>query len=322
MNNEAVSSIISAIKKYDTFSIVPHTNPDADAIGSCYAMAHVLKAMGKKADVYVEEQLPKKLSFLPGESLIYEKAADYDVCLCIDCGDIGRVGVRKPLIDSSKVSINVDHHYANTNYADINLVVSQASSAGEICYDLIKELGVDIDMDCAICLYSAICADTGGFKFSNTTPDTMRKAADLLEKKIDAAKITRLLFDTESIEQMRLKGEISSKVEIYCDGVVAVAYLTKQMLEKYDLNEKDVDNICDIARRIEGVEVAISVKECASSIKVSLRSNEYIDVSKIAEKFGGGGHVRASGLMLECDFDTAKKKIVDEVIKTVKEYRR
>ncbi len=321
MNNGVVDLIISAIEKHDTFAIAGHTNPDADAIGSCYAMAHILKAMGKKADVYVEEEIPKSLTFLPGKSIVYEEAKSYDVCLCIDCGDIRRVGVRSSLIDSAKVSINIDHHYANTNFANINLVVAQACSSGEICYDLIKQLGVDIDKDCAVCLYSAMSADTGGFKYSNTTPDSLRKAADLLEKKIDAAKINRLLFDTESIEQMRLKGEISNRVEIYCDGAVALSYLTKQMLEKYDLSDKEVDNICDIARRIEGVEVAISVKECASSIKISLRSNEYIDVSKIAEKFGGGGHVRASGLVLDCDFDTAKKKIVDEVIKTVKEYR-
>ena len=197
-----------------------------------------------------------------------------------------------------------------------------ASSSGEICYGLIKSLGAKIDKETALCLYSAICADTGGFKYSNTTPKKLLIAADLLECGIDVAKINKLLFDTESYNEMCLKGEIASKVEIYCNGLVGVVYATKDMLQSYGINDKEVDNIVDIARRVDGVEVAVSIKESDSIIKVSLRSSEYIDVSKIAESFGGGGHVRASGFVMKEKFEIAKKKIIDEVIKTVKEYKR
>ena len=322
MTNNNLLSIADTIKKYNTFSIVPHINPDSDAMGSCYAVKYALESMGKRATVYTTEKLPKHLEFLGGAYNIFDKGEDCDVCLCIDCGDIGRVGERKAFMDTTKLSINIDHHYANSCFADMNYVDASACSAGEICYELINLLGVEITKECAFYLYSAICADTGGFRFSNTTPKALRIAADLLECGIDSAKINKALFDTQSYEQMRLKGEIAKEVTLYADGLVAVACVTKDMLSRYGISEKDIDNIVDIARSVEGVEVAVSIKEGSELVKVSLRSNEYIDVSKIAEKFGGGGHVRASGFVMSEDYETAKEKIIDEVIKTVKEYKK
>ena len=121
---------------------------------------------------------------------------------------------------------------------------------------------------------------------------------------------------------MRLKGEIAKEVTLYADGLVGVACVTKDMIVHYGVAEKDIDNIVDIARSVEGVEVAVSIKEGSELVKVSLRSNEYIDVSKIAAKFGGGGHVRASGFVMSEDYETAKQKVINEVIKTVKEYKK
>ena len=322
MTNNSLKSIADTIKKYNTFSVVPHINPDADAIGSCYAIAHALEGMGKSVTVYTEEALVKHLAFLPGEYSVFEKSEECDVCLLVDCGDIGRVGERKALMASSKVSINIDHHYANSCFADMNYVDASACSSGEICYALINMLGAEITKECAVCLYSAMCADTGGFRYSNTTPKALRTAADLIEYNIDLAKINKLLFDTQSYNEVRLKGEIAKGVELYCDGLVGVACVTRDMLDSYGADDKEVDNIVDIARSIEGVEVAVSIKEGSSLIKVSLRSNEYTDVSKIAGKFGGGGHVRASGFVMSEDFETAKEKIICEVIKTVKEYKK
>ncbi|MBE7026066.1 MAG: bifunctional oligoribonuclease/PAP phosphatase NrnA [Ruminococcaceae bacterium] len=322
MTNDNLLLIADAIKKYDTFSILPHINPDSDAMGSCYAIKYALESMGKCAVVYTGESLPKHLEFLGAEYSVFDKAQEYDACLCIDCGDIGRIGDRKAFMDLSKLSINVDHHYANSCFADMNYVDASACSAGEICYELINLLGVEITKECAFYLYSAICADTGGFRFSNTTPKALRIAADLLECGIDVAKINKALFDTQSFDQMRLKGEIAKEVALYADGFVGVACVTKDMLSRYGISEKDIDNIVDIARSVEGVEVAVSIKEGSELVKVSLRSNEYIDVSKIAAKFGGGGHVRASGFVMSEDFETAKQKIIDEVIKTVKEYKK
>lgn len=322
MTNNSLKSIADTIKKYNTFSIVPHINPDSDAMGSCYAVKYALESMGKRATVYTVEKLPKHLEFLSGEYNVFDKVEQHDVCLCIDCGDIGRVGERKALMDLAKISINIDHHYANSCFADMNYVDASACSSGEICYELINILGTEITKECAFYLYSAMCADTGGFRFSNTTPKALRIAADLLECGIDVAKINKLLFDTQSYDQMRLKGEIAKEVALYQDGLVAVACVTKNMLSQYGIAEKEIDNIVDIARSVEGVEVAVSIKEGSKLVKVSLRSNEYIDVSKIAEKFGGGGHVRASGFVMSEDYKTAKEKIIDEVIKTVKEYKK
>lgn len=311
-------TIIDILRTKQTFAILPHINPDADAMGSCYAVKHALEAMGKRAVVYIEEALPAYLSFLYGESTVFTQAEPFDVCLCIDCGDLGRTGARSVMIETAKVSVNIDHHYANTNFAQINLVDAQASSSGEICCGILSELGA-LTPAIATCLYGAICADTGGFKYSNTTAKTMRTAADLLEYGIDLARINKILFDTESYAMMKLKGEIVSKVELYCGGLVGVAYVTQEMVSRYGVDSKDIDNIVDIPRKIEGVEVAVSLKECDKGIKVSLRSNEYIDVSKIAESFGGGGHVRASGALIETDLETAKQKLINEITKAVGE---
>ena len=316
------AQIIDILRTQNTFAIVPHINPDADAMGSCYAVQHVLERMGKKAVVFVEEELPRYLSFLHGNCSVFTQAEPYDVCLCIDCGDLGRTGARGALLDMAKIGVNIDHHYANTNYAAVNLVDASASSSGEICYGLLSELGEPITPAVGACLYSAICADTGGFKYSNTTSKTMRIAADLLELGIDLAGISKRLFDTESYASFQLKGEIINNIRLYCNGLVGTASVTMAMMARYGVNSKDIDNIVDLARKVDGVEVAVSFKECEKGIKISLRSNEFIDVSKIAEKFGGGGHVRAAGLLMETDLETAQSQLLDEIITTVGEQMR
>lgn len=321
--NNSLGEIAEIIKNNNTFSIVPHINPDADAMGSCFAMKHILGRMGKKADVYVQEELPSYLSFLPGEVKIYENGGDADVCLCIDCGDMGRIDKRAQLLECAKITVNIDHHYSNSKYAQINHVDASSSSAGEICCALIAELGEEIDKAAADCLFCALCGDTGSFKYSNTSPKTLRMAADLVEKGADVAKISKAIFDTESFEAIKLKGEISSQAQTYADGLVGVVVLSEQMLSKYNVDGRDVDNIVDIARKIEGVEVAVSIKEAGEDVKVSLRSNEYIDVSKIAAKFGGGGHVRASGVIIKGkSLVEAKEAVIEEVVKAVKEYTK
>lgn len=316
MNNLNKKAVADILKENMSFIILPHISPDADAIGSCYAMKRILEHMGKSAGVCVQESIPEYLSFIPGEAVLYEqipKDGKYDVCLCIDCGDIKRVDRRAELFDRAKISVNVDHHYSNTNYADVNFVDADACSAGEICFGIIKELHQEIDTETAVCLYSAICGDTGGFRYSNTTPATMRIAAELLEKKIDSAKINRLLFDCENFDTVRLKGEIGSRAELFFGGLIGTACVDKNMLEKYGVEPEDADNIVDIVRRIKGVEVAVSFKESDIGIKISLRSNDRIDVSKIAAKFGGGGHIRASGVLMKCGMDEAKERIIKAI---------
>lgn len=316
------AQIIDILRTQNTFAILPHINPDADAMGSCFAVQHVLERMGKTAVVFIEEELPHYLSFLNGTCRMFTQAEPYDVCLCIDCGDLGRTGMRSAFLDKAKVSVNLDHHYSNTKYAAVNLVDAAASSSGEICYDLLSELGEAITLEVGTCLYGAICADTGGFKYSNTTAKTMRAAADLLELGVDIAKINQILFDTESLASFQLKGEIIRGIRLYCNGLVGVASVTLEMMERYGVCSKDIDNIVDLARKVDGVEVAVSFKECEKGIKISLRSNEFVDVSKIAEKFGGGGHIRASGLLMETDMETAQRQLLEEIKNVVEEQMR
>lgn len=312
-------TIIDLFRTKHTFAILPHINPDADAIGSCYAVKHVLEAMGKRAAVFVEEALPPYLSFLEGESTVFTQAEPFDVCLCIDCGDLGRTGARSALLDTAQISVNIDHHYANTCFAQVNLVDAGASSSGEICYGLLAQMGAEITPVIASCLYSAICADTGGFRYSNTSAATMRAAAGLLEYGVDIARINKVLFDTESYPVFQLKGEIIRRVELHCGGTVGLVCVDEELLRRYGVDSKEVDNLVDLPRRVEGVEIAVSLKESDKGIKVSLRSNEWADVSKIAERLGGGGHVRAAGILMDMDMAAAKRLLLQEIKKAVGE---
>lgn len=312
------NKIIDIFHKYNTFALLPHISPDADTIGSCCAVAEMIENMGKQAVVFVEEELPSYLAFLGGKYKTFTQPKRFDVCICIDCGDIGRVGARSALFSEASLIVNIDHHYANTKFADINLVDDSSSSAGEICYELLSKMDA-VTQNIAFYLYTAICADTGGFKFSNTAPKTLRAAADLLEYSINAAKINKLLFDTESYSVFQIKGEIMRGTELFCKGRAALVSADIELMRRFDTDSKEIDNIIDIARRIEGVEVAVSLKESKAGIKISLRSNERVDVSKIAEKFDGGGHVRAAGILMETDMSTAKRLLMEEVASAIGE---
>lgn len=323
MMNNSKKLIADTIKQNNTFAIFPHVSPDSDALGSCYAMKQIIEKMGKSAVVYVQEPIGKYLYYLGQNCEVFSGAKRIDVCIVIDCADINRLGERKAFFDTSDISINIDHHYTNTNFCDINLVCPEASSAGEICYDIIKELGETIDYKTANFLYSAICSDTGGFKYSNTSPYTMHIAAELIEKGADTARINKAIFDTESYDQIRLKGELSQSIRLYYDGKIGVVAVSKAQCKKYGVDMNDIDNIVDIVRRIEGVETAISLKESDNNItKVSLRANEYCDVSKIAMHFGGGGHVKAAGATINDSIKKAEKAVVDEAIRVMKEYEK
>lgn len=295
----------------DTIALIPHTSPDADTLGSCFAVMRMLEQLGKRATVYADEPTPSYLTFLNGHSVVYAgEAVTCDVCLCIDCGDLERISTRLPVFESATHTASIDHHYTNTSFAALNCIDGEASSTGELCCELRQLLGVPMDRQIATCLYAAITADTGGFRYSNTTPAALRSAAELLEAGIDVWKINRMIFDTVSIEKMRLKGMIAQNVRLYADGLIAVVEATKEMIELSGAKSEEVSNIVDIARQIAGTEVAVSFKEGVEGIKVSMRSNEYIDVGAVATRFGGGGHKRAAGLTINAALPEAEAQII------------
>ncbi len=306
-----MNEIAALLKTAQTIAVLPHTSPDADTLGSCFALAYALGKQGKSTMVYTDEAIPEYLSFLDGKYEIFAgEAPVYDVCLCLDCGDMERLGGRAAVFAAAAYTINIDHHYTNTNFADYNLVEPLASSTGEICYRLLQYIGAEIDTYIASCLYAALSGDTGGFRYSNTSASSLRTAADLMEHGIDAWEINRLLFGTEDIAALRFKGSLSQRIQVLEGGLVAVVTVDAASLAESGLASDQLENIVDIPRQVRGAEVAVSFKESDGEVKVSLRSNAYIDVGDIAVRLGGGGHKRAAGLTVKAGLELAQELVL------------
>lgn len=310
-----MNKLKALIENAQTIAILGHISEDADSVGSCLAMCEALKNLGKAAVLYLSEPLEKRLSFIDEEMTVYSgEAKEYDLVICIDCGDIGRLGARRAIFDKAAHTANIDHHYTNTNFAEYNLVDADASAAGEILYPLFKKLGFEITASMAKNLYMAIASDTGSFKYSNVKPQTFEIAAALISHGIDHAEISRRLFDTESLEMLRFRGYLMHRVECFANGRLALVSVDEETFARFGISEKDMGDIVNIPRVVEGVSAAVALRCTADGrIKVSFRSNGGINVGEIALKFGGGGHEMAAGATLTLSLDEAKQQVIQAV---------
>lgn len=315
-------NIITSIKESDKIIIMPHLNVDGDGYGSSLALGMILNKMGKHVKVLLEEAAPEVYTFLPGSELvdIYKvQNSFYDLAIALDTGDMGRLGQRADIFSSSKKTINIDHHNTNTEFAFYNYVDSKASAVGEIVYQLIKELGENLDRDISTCLYVAIATDTGGFRYSNTTAVTHQIAGELLNSGVDVADISQKLFDSTTLQKVKLSSLASDSLELLEKGKISIMVLTDEMMAKAGAKEEDCDGIVNIGRSIRGVEVSILLRQRKNGeIKGNLRSNTNVDVSAIAGMFGGGGHKKAAGFTAAGKLEDIKKQLIDDIKEEIK----
>ena len=318
---KSVSKKILDAKK---IGITFHASPDGDAIGSSLALLNGLKSLGKDAYIVSKEEIPQNLKFLPlGETVdgLTEKPLEgTDLVIVVDCGNVERI-----CADNSEYKgeiINIDHHVSNENFGVLNLVEADSAAASEIIYLLLKEMDVDFQskseqmLDIARCIYTGLITDTGSFRHSNVTPRTLTIAAELISIGLNHNKIYNELFDNKPFNRVKLIGFALSTIELLLDGKVTFIGLSIDLLEGLNLGSVDTSDIISTALSIENVEVAVVLKETEDGVKASLRSKNDIDVSKIAETFGGGGHVKAAGLKIkETSLEEAKKKILEEISK-------
>lgn len=304
--------IIEILRDVKSAAIIPHISADGDAVGSCKAMEEMLSSMGIKTVIYLEEPLEQRLKFLDGGMVLYNgSAVEHDVCIVLDCGDEGRIGNRMPIVRAAEKVINIDHHRTNTYFGDENYVDTEASATGELLARLFRAMGEKLTDKAAEYLYAAICSDTGCFAYSNTSPETMRIAAELMEYNFDHAEIARLLFDCVSINTALMRAELTSCIHSYYGGKLRIVAADEEFAAKYGVEPNDIQGLVDIPRGIDGTEVAVSIKQADGKIKASLRSNGNTDVATIAQTLGGGGHTRAAGCTLDAaDLDEAENIIV------------
>lgn len=313
-----MQAVIDKINAAKSVAIITHVNEDPDTLGSCFAFAKMMRKMGKEATIYVSGKIEDRLSFMGNDYVTYTKGMthNHDLCACLDCGDLGRIGERKALFEEIGNSINIDHHMTNTLFADANLVDGKASAAAEIITLLFREMNLELDNDIAKDLYTAICSDTGCFKYSSVTPKTMRIAADLLEYDFDHAEIARLLFDTESLAAMQLKAEVSGTIKSFANGKITLVTADEKDGLRYGILPEDIPNLVEIPRRVEGTEIAVCIKKTAGGYRINLRSNGEADVAAVATALGGGGHCKAAGGTIKAaSMDEAVEKVIAECIK-------
>ncbi|NMA66682.1 MAG: bifunctional oligoribonuclease/PAP phosphatase NrnA, partial [Clostridiaceae bacterium] len=301
--------------------ILPHINVDGDALGASVALAIALKNKNKSVDVLIEEDVPGTLDFLPGLELVNNNSLEeYDVALNIDNGDINRLGKREQYFNSARVKLSIDHHSTNKVEADISYVDTSSAATGEIVYDLIKDyLKININKDIALCLYTAIVTDTGCFRYANTTSKTLRIGSELLKFDFDFTVVIKKAYETISIAKLSLIKKTIDSLKLYENGKIAVTYLTNKDIQEYPSTYDEFEGLVNIGRNLEGVEVSIFLREEEKNhFKGSLRSNDYADVSRIAEKFNGGGHKRAAGLNIDGQLENVIMSVVEATISEIR----
>ena len=297
------------LRSGEKFVLATHINPDGDALGSALGLGHVLRRLGKDAQIYIDDKLPRNFSLLPGYEEI-KTAADLplkeklnvDRLVILDAG-IDRINRAKDVTDAP--ILNIDHHISNDEAADELYLDAHRAATAEIVYELTKELGVEFDSDIAVCLYTGIATDSGFFRYANTKPFTMRAAAELLEYGVKPNVISEAT-ETRTFADLRGMAEALNTIESFADGKAVGVFLDLPLVKTLDSTEGFIDMI----RTVEGADVAVMVKcQEENFCRISMRSRN-VDVSKIAVKFGGGGHVRAAGCSLKMSFAEAKQTIV------------
>ena len=294
--------LLDVLKDANSIGITGHIRPDGDCVGSTMAMYMYLTKMfqEKEIDIFLEP-IPEAYSCI---SRLDEVRTDYttdvdcyDAFIVIDC-DCTRIGQAQPYYENAKLKINIDHHISNPGCGDINYVVPSASSASELVFDLIGEKG--LDKDTALAIYLGMIHDTGVFQYSNTSQKTLETAAKLIPFGFDFSKIIEETFYQKTYMQNLLLGRAVSSSKLILDGHVIYSVVSKEMMQEFQAKSSDLDGIVNQLRNTKGVDCAIFMYELEEGgYKVSMRSNEKVNVSVIAKNFGGGGHIKAAGVTME-----------------------
>jgi phosphoesterase RecJ-like protein len=312
-----LKAIAGALRRQDRFLIVTHENPDGDALGSLLAATLALRQLGKDALMYLAGQtpLPREYAFMPLADLVREPPADAGerVLLAVDCAKEDRIGDAAALARAQLV-LNVDHHHDNTRFGDLNLIVADASSTGEVLRDVFAELGVELTPELAEPLYIALVTDTGRFQYANTTPKALRLAAELVEAGADIHAVFQEVYESVEFAKLKLLARALDRAEVLEGGRVVVSDLLRSDFAEVGAAEPYSEGIIDYLRAVEGAELAVLIREqlneTSPAYKGSLRSSiDELDVSAIARRFGGGGHRQAAGFST----DLSLEKIVEQI---------
>lgn len=305
----------SLLRDYDKVAVLMHKSPDGDAIGCAFALCTALRRLGKQAQPFCSDPIPQKYAYLTDgfEEQVFEpeKVVSVDIATEQLFGE-----ALKPFC--GRVDLCIDHHGSNSHFAACEVVDPAAGACTQVIAQMIELMGVPLDSYLADAIFTGITTDTGCFKYSNAKADSFRMAADMIEKGAQSAMINRLMFDTKSRERLEAEKLALASMRYYADGLIAVIRVTKEMLRISGAEESDTEGIASIPRQVEGVKVGVTIREKDhGEFKLSVRTTDDVDASRICAQFGGGGHKAAAGCSITGTADEAEEKIVSAAKKMI-----
>lgn len=311
---EAWARLVAA----QSFVLACHQNPDGDALGSALALAHALRALGKDVVVVAEDGLPGNYRFVPESETVVTSTdrRDFDVGMLVDSEGIKRVGSAADAVTSAKLTACIDHHLPDGGFGEVRIVDSTASATAEVVVELFSANDVDIDKTCATQLLTGLIADTGAFRFANTTDRSFEIAACLTRLGGKPSVIAREVYETKPLKAVKLLGRALSSIEADPAGDIVWATISHRDFSELDASDADTEGIVNHVCAVKGPKVAILFRETApNSVRISLRSRDGVDVNLIARVFDGGGHAAAAGCTIKASLEEAKRQVIDEVRK-------
>jgi bifunctional oligoribonuclease and PAP phosphatase NrnA len=314
-----LSQVVELIETRNRFAITSHVRPDGDSLGSSLGLYWLLRALDKDVEVIMRDPAPHSYQKLPGADAIRVTPAvdrPYDAVFVIECSDIDRPG----LIDLEKqFVVNIDHHTSTALFGTINWIDSTASAVGEMIYNLCKATGVRVTKEIAEGVYTALLTDTGSFHYSNTTERTFKIASELVRTGVRPAKTAEAIFGNYQWPKIELLSHVLATARRDDTGKVAWMSQTLEMQHQTKASEEDADGFVNFPLTVGEVEAAALFKECAPGVyRTSLRSKGDVNVAKIAEQFGGGGHRNAAGCTLTGSLDEIERQVVPLMLDAVK----
>jgi bifunctional oligoribonuclease and PAP phosphatase NrnA len=313
-----LSQVVELIENKQFFGITTHVRPDGDGIGSSLGLCWLLRSLGKTAEVIVRDTIPTSYQQLPGADeirIVPEIDRDYDAVFVIECSDVDRPGIKNLV---KQFTVNIDHHSTCEHFGSINWIDATASAVGEMIYNLCKAIGGRVTKEIAECVYLALVTDTGSFHFPNTTERTLKVASELVKVGVKPAQISEAVYNSYPWSRIELMTKVLATVHRSKSGKVAWMRQTLEMIEDTDSVEGDNSGFVNIPLTAKEVEAVVYMREVRpNAYRVSLRSKGDINVARIAEKFGGGGHKNAAGCKIEGNWDECEAKFISALIEAV-----
>ncbi len=303
------------IKDNDNFLVLSHEHPDGDTLGCAFSLMAALKKLNKKRAFLCSDEISADFSYMY-DGIVNDEVGETPYIIAVDVADTHLLGDLAPKY-ADKVDMGIDHHMSNSHFTKL-LLLEDKASASEIVFELVKELGIEIDEYIGNCLYTGISTDTGCFRYQNTNANTFRVASELVEKGINTKMINKLMFETKSKSELELELLARNTLEYHFNEKCAIITITQDMYEKSGSNEHECYAITALPRQIEGVLVGAVIKEKKSgAFGISVRTEGDIDASLICSRLGGGGHSGAAGCEINEDYETTKKMILDSIKKSL-----